>query len=1320
MLTELWEAAGLRIGQVAQELGIPPSTFRSWLEGRTAPKAARADDFWSFVRMLQQAAVRPLYTDSEWAAALRAAQEEGTGERDRQIRPFRRQDPGHRFVRVHGPALDAAVADVQGRRDERTDMNAFVRDSSLGAPSYLCWHADGPVGKTMLLADYVRRRRPADVDILTFFVSAAHGTNTRAKFEGEMADQIGEFLGKPRDHVPRGVWEWKRLFAEAAAKSTRHGRVLLLVVDGLDDDVAWSGLAAESRTPASGAKARTKARAGQSPVRGSIAALLPAPPPSGMRVIVSLRRCVRFPDDLRSERHPLRQSKHLRTLVSVPGVPLLRQPPPDATALGGSVAGLLAVAGGGLRTVDLAELTGLPLERVDRLAQGPAGRSLVFDDPVFQTYALAEPHLVRAVREDLGEAGVVRHTRELLAWSQRWRTAGWPEGTPPYPLAHQLRLLTGTAERAAYALDMPRLRRLACTAGPVTALAQLETFEEEIDTAAGTTSDGLATLVPLSAARALLRRESRDVPDGAPALLVRLGDVERARGLARSAPATSARAVHLADVAVEMAYAGRADVDAVVLEAVEWLERNRADQGFPGICRAPESYTRLLGAVRALVMLNETGAARPLLRAVVHDYAAGTEALIEAAGMLATVQELDVLAVLYDRADALSAGGTRARTAAVDLWGALAPAVPSLGPHIGDRIEVVCKELGPSDGLGAVDVLAAAASALAHLPATRDKAAARLTRKALARMAEAIETLKDSESLPEDDQAHLGRELAGTLARLAQAVDDTGVMRDALDDIRRLMDSLPEHLRIGVLGDSMLERAQRVAEAAEEDRAQADRKALADAKDRKNAKRRAEYKSNAKYKRNREKKENKNRDRDKKRDALKASLMQHTKVQVEQTEPGDPPREVRRASATQRSDTHRRSVGLPSPGDGSQSDHPHLLLLQEADDQLGAGKLLRCRELLETALRRSPVSPLNPPVSESWTVDLSQALGLAGEFSESEALSECLPGAPDRARHLSALSLGCSLGGYRDAGGGYAHEAACLASGSADTGLMNGVAQALAYAGDGPAASTMATGRAAEKRQALTAVAAGLVRHCRGEAARIAESLIDALPQRIDEGSPFRVLPELAALLLAYPDVRQPDPRLHEMLRLGLVRMAKTPQQWHAPSMAVLTLLERFGCIPEENADMVASMTERWQRSLQPGQEPCAELALLCAVDGDTAALWRRAEAARTADGRAAALATAATYLAGVPMALATDSRADDRVVRTCLSLARASGDGRPPAEATARHIVRRLARTNAWTHTIPLLPQLAPGALGHLSVIARDFGQHTDGLEAGGDSPQP
>ncbi|MEV0266354.1 hypothetical protein AB0I49_34105 [Streptomyces sp. NPDC050617] len=1208
-------------------------------------------------------------------------------------------------------------------------MNSFVRDSRAEAPSYLCWQADTPVGKTALLADYVSRRPPADADILTFFVSAAHGTDTRAEFEEEIVDQIDVFLGRQGSPVPSNVRGWKTLFAEAAAKSARYGRKLLLVVDGLDDDVAWSGLAAEGRTSGTSGMPGSRGDATEPkavPVRGSIAALLPSRPPPGMRVIVSLRRCVRFPDDLPPVRHPLRQSRYLRTLLPVAGVPLLRQPPPDAAVLGAPVAGLLAVAGGGLRTTDLAELTGLPVERLDRLAQGPAGRALVTEDAVSRTYALADPRLVREVREDLGAAGISRHTHELLTWSRRWRAAGWPDGTPPYPLGHQLRLLTDTAERAAYVLDLPRLRRLAATAGPDAAFAQLVAFEADVGGAAAASSDGdeLATLVPLSAARTLLRQETRDVPDGAASLFVRLGDAERARGLARSAPTTVARAVHLADVAVELAYAGRADPDAVavVREAVEWLARDRAHQGFPGAFRDPESYARLLGAARTLAALNGSDAARPLLLAVLQDPAAGTEALVEAAGMLDPVRDADAVAVLRARAETLSAGGLRARAAAVDLWGALARAAPSLGPYAGDRIEAVCEELGDADGLGAVDVLATAASALIALPAKRHRRAAELTQMALARMRTAFEALRDPVSLSEEDRAHLRRELAGTLARLAEAVADPGGMRGGLDAIRRLMETLPEGLRIGVLGDPLLERAQWTVEAAEDERERLESKAAAVADEKRRAERRGKDAEREAWDKERKEWEEKRKaEKEEERDSLREARTRRVKAQAAQAEP-----EVARSAVPtrhkptpRRPAPHRRSAGLPSPSSSPSADPLPL----EADDQLGAGNLLRSRELLEAALRNRPATQLSkpantPPTTGDWTVDLCQAMGAAGESDEAEALAQNLPDTRDRARHLAALSLGCSLAGYGDSGTRYAQAAACALPDGAAPELANAVAQALAHTGDEPAASAMATGgSAAQRRQALTAVAAGLVRHCPEGAARVAGPLVEALVRRIEaggQGSPLAPLPELAALLLAFPDVRHPDPRLSDALHRAALHAAAPAMSWPTRSMAVLALLARLGCLPDEDAYVVASSIDRWRRALQPGEEPSAELALLAAVDGDPVSVWRHADAARTPDDRMTAFRFAATHLAGVRVALATDSGADDRALRTCLALARASGGGSLPDEPTARHITLGLLRSEGWTYTIPLLPTLAPGALGHLGAMAKDVSRHTEGHTEG------
>ncbi|MEV7287151.1 hypothetical protein AB0O01_21710 [Streptomyces sp. NPDC093252] len=1322
------------------------------------PSAARTRDFWVVVGKLRQDSGPSASTDSAWEAALLAARAEAGKAKGRQILANRRKaDPGLRFIRLHRSAPDTSAVEVRGRTAERTAMNAFVRDPRADAPSYLCWHAEAPVGKSALLADYVRRQPPADTDILTFFVSTAHGTDTRAAFGEEIVDQIDDFLGRSGSAVPGSAREWRALLAEAAAKSAHHGRRLLLVVDGLDDDVAWSGLAVAGGAPGTGADAAGSEGSGGARgrlARGSIAALLPSRPPPALRVIVSLRRCVRLPDDVPVQRHPLRRSRNLRTLLPVAGVPLIRQPLPDGTALGDPVAGLLAVAGGGLRTTDLAELTGLPAEHLDRLAQGPAGRALVTDDAVLRTYALADARLVGAVRERLGEAGVLRHVQELLAWSRRWHTAGWPDGTPPFPLAHQLPLLTGTAERAAYVLDLPRLRRWAAMAGPDAALAQLASFEAEITgtgaitgsevPAAASGGDTLALLVLLGAARSLLLRDRREVPAGAASLLVRLGEVERACGLARSAPIALARAVCLADVAVEMAhgdgpFAGQAapDVDAVVREAVEWLDHDRAHQGFPGTLRDPASHARLLDAVRALAALRGLALARPLLRAVLQDPTAGSEALAQAAGMLDTVQDLDAVAVVRDRAETLGAGSTRARTAAADLWGALARAAPSLGPYAGDRIESLAEELGDDEGLVSVDVLATAASALIGLPVKRPHAAADMAREALSRMRKAIEALTDPASvdrtsvdrtsvdrtsvhpapmdpapLSEDDRAHLRRELAGTLARLAEAVADTGVMRDDLDSIRDLIETLPEGLRTGVLGDPLLERAQSIIEAAEKERAQQDREAAAAADAERRARRRAADDRRQAGREEREKWKAERETRGAVRTARGPAHMAQAQPEGERKPPS-----TKRRPPPRRPATHRRPAGLPLPGDGDSNghseshdrDHPCLTLLQEANDELAAGNHIRSRELLESALRHRPAArppmPLDSPVLPDWTMDLCHAMGVAGASEGADALVRRLHDPRDRARHLAALSLGCSLAGDDEPAARHARAAARLLPDGAAPEPANAVAQALAHTGDEPGARAMTTGRGApERRQALTAVAAGLVRHCPEGAARVAEPLVEALVRRTRTGGPGllpRLLPELAALLLAFPDVRDPAPRLSDALRRAALDVADPSVSWPTESMAVLTLLARLGCLPDDGTHLVAGSTGRWRRALRPGHKPAGQLALLAALDGDAAAVLRHADAARTPDARATVLRTAAAHLVGARVTLATDSRSDERVTRTCLALARASGDGRAPDRATAHDLALRLLGSGAWTHTIPLLPALAPGALGRLGVLA-------------------
>ncbi|MFD7897156.1 hypothetical protein [Streptomyces sp. NPDC059743] len=560
-----------------------------------------------------------------------------------------------------------------------------------------------------------------------------------------------------------------------------------------------------------------------------------------------------------------------------------------------------------------------------------------------------------------------------------------------------------------------------------------------------------------------------------------------------------------------------------------------------------------------------------------------------------------------------------------------------------------------------------------------------------------------------------GRELATALTRLAQAVKDTKAKEGDLDEIKRLLNSASEQLRSerlrgDILVDSMLERALWVVEAAVEDKATADSDARAKADGKRKEKRRTLERQNLHNKARAEawsgaKAENPN--------LPKTSLSQRTRTKPEPPGSEDVRSEVRRPSTSRNRSAHRASAGMRSPDDASPQDESHLQVLLEADHQLGSGNLPRSQELLETALRRSPrpwtsQHADHPPVPDSWTTGLCQALGTVGTFSDAEGLAAALPDPQTRARHLAALSLGCSLGDHGDAAVRYAREAASLVSGRTEPGLANAVAQALGHAGDGPAACAMATGGAAQRRQALTAVAAGLVSHDPEAAARVVEPLVEGLALRIEPGSPLRLLPQLASLLAAFPNGREPDQRLRDALHQAVPRVADTPMPWHAPSMTVLALLQRFGYLPKEDSGTVAVLTDRWQQSLRPTQDAGAEVALLAAMEGDVAAAWAHAEAAPTESGRTAALWATAAYLSGIQVTLATDHRADDRVIRTCLALARASGAGSPPDETTARQMTWKLLKSNAWTHTIPLLPQLAPEALERLGVIALETCRRT------------
>lgn len=251
-----------------------------------------------------------------------------------------------------------------GRENELAELTRFCLESR-GFP-YVWWQAKAWAGKSALLSTFVLHP-PAQVQqaitVVSFFITARLAAqDTREAFIQVVMEQLAALLRQP---LPPALPEATRdtflldLVGRVAASCAEDHRRLVLVVDGLDED----------RGVTTGPDAH------------SIAGLLPAAPPHGMRVIVAGRPNPPIPDDV-PDWHPLRKSEIIRTLESSPyagNVERLSRQELRRLLRGiraeQDVLGLLTAARGGLSARDLTELSGIPLWEAEEILHGTAGRT---------------------------------------------------------------------------------------------------------------------------------------------------------------------------------------------------------------------------------------------------------------------------------------------------------------------------------------------------------------------------------------------------------------------------------------------------------------------------------------------------------------------------------------------------------------------------------------------------------------------------------------------------------------------------------------------------------------------------------------------------------------------------------------------------------------------------------------------------------------------------------------------------------------------------------------------------------------------------------
>ncbi|MEV6159475.1 hypothetical protein AB0L53_55000 [Nonomuraea sp. NPDC052129] len=411
--------------------------------------------------------------------------------------------------------------ELVGRQEELAELARFC--TSHDGPAYVWWQGPAWAGKSALMAWFVLHPPPG-VRLVSFFVTARyHSQSDGNAFQHVVLEQLAEVAGQPMpDLLTESTRQahLARLLAEAGQACAGAGERLVLVVDGLDED---RGVTA-------------------GPHAHSIAALLPERPPEGMRVIVAGRPDPPVPADV-PRRHPLRDPAIVRRVSVSPHAQIIRADAErELEALldsGGPehhLLGLVASAGGGLSSADLAELTELPERVVVRHLRAVSGRTFRSrGSPEAKVYVLAHEELHEAAIESLGEAEVAAYRERLHAWADAYRRHGWPGGTPDYLLrgyAGLLYALRDASRLVDCATDPARLERLFDVAGgDAAAFTELGLAQELIGEQE---SPDLAAMLDVVAARASLMRRSENIPAGLPAAWARLGNPDRAESLYHS------------------------------------------------------------------------------------------------------------------------------------------------------------------------------------------------------------------------------------------------------------------------------------------------------------------------------------------------------------------------------------------------------------------------------------------------------------------------------------------------------------------------------------------------------------------------------------------------------------------------------------------------------------------------------------------------------------------------------------------------------------------------------------------------------------------
>lgn len=489
---------------------------------------------------------------------------------------------------------DIAPDELVGRASELAEWAEFC----AGTEPYAWWQAGPWAGKTALASWFVTHP-PIGVDVVSFFItSRLIGQAGSRAFIDAMIEQLSLLAPDAgADAVMARVGAWLSLLEAAAVRSAERGRVLAVVVDGLDED-----------------------EAGAMPGRGrvSIASLLPRRPPRGARFIVTSRPDPGLPDDVPAG-HPLRACQP----VTLPQSWTAREAESLAKRelrdlLSGDQAGIdtigyIAGSGGGLTRTDLAELTGMPSGRLDGVLRGVLGRSLHAraaadtrdSESADQVYLFGHETL-RVTAEELLGRDLARYRQKVHDWIESYARDGWPDTTPGYAIHGYPRLLASTDFAALSVLVRDRRWHeflLRATGSDHAALTEIKSAQQLI--AASSDPDPRVS-VELTARWYILSQRNEFIPERLAAAWAALGRFKHAEALARSLPDRFTRTRALIGVVFKVAEAR--DYDRAVAIASTLPEEDRRGKSLSDVASVATwagEHDRAMAIVNGVAAAND-------------------------------------------------------------------------------------------------------------------------------------------------------------------------------------------------------------------------------------------------------------------------------------------------------------------------------------------------------------------------------------------------------------------------------------------------------------------------------------------------------------------------------------------------------------------------------------------------------------------------------------------------------------------------------------------------------------------------------------------